>query len=107
MIGVSCEVPCSPKCFPAAASNFQMFRSPASHTEQINAVLKACKQSVVYVEKLGKQAMQREVHTFISSSQIEDSDSTSEYSDDDVTGRGRSEPETKPILSVRKYGKWL
>ncbi|XP_035471517.1 transmembrane protein 104 isoform X1 [Scophthalmus maximus] len=34
--------------------------------------------------------------------QIDDSDSTSEYSDDDVVARGRSEPETKPILSVRE-----
>ncbi|KAG7238960.1 hypothetical protein INR49_030511, partial [Caranx melampygus] len=35
--------------------------------------------------------------------EIEDSDS-SEYSDDDVMGRGRSEPETKPILSVQRSG---
>lgn len=68
-------------------------------------MLIACKLSVVCVEKLGKQATQREDHTLILSSQIDDSDSTSEYSDDDVVGRGRSEPETKPILSVREYGK--
>ncbi|GLD48880.1 transmembrane protein 104 [Lates japonicus] len=36
--------------------------------------------------------------------EIDDSDSTSEYSDDDVMGRGRSEPETKPILSVQRSG---
>uniref|UniRef100_A0A3Q3KIY0 Amino acid transporter transmembrane domain-containing protein n=1 Tax=Monopterus albus TaxID=43700 RepID=A0A3Q3KIY0_MONAL len=35
--------------------------------------------------------------------ETDESDSTSEYSDDDVMGRGRSEPETKPILSVREY----
>lgn len=107
MIGVSCGVLCSPKYFPAVASNFQMFCSHASHTEQINTVLIACKLSVVYVEKLGKLAIQREAHTLVSSSQIDESDSTSEYSDDDVMGRDRSEPETKPILSVREYGKCL
>ncbi|XP_005924222.1 transmembrane protein 104 isoform X1 [Simochromis diagramma] len=37
--------------------------------------------------------------------QVENSDSTSEYSDDDeVTCRGRSEPETRPILSVQRSG---
>ncbi|XP_061906299.1 transmembrane protein 104 [Entelurus aequoreus] len=36
--------------------------------------------------------------------EINDDDSTSDYSDDDVTGRGRSEPETKPILSVQRSG---
>lgn len=98
-VGVNCEVA---KCFPAVASDFQMLPSPASYTEQINTVLIACKLSVVYVEKLGKQATLRELYTLISSSQI-DSDSTSDYSDDDVVGRSRSEPETKPILSVREY----
>ncbi|KAK9534544.1 hypothetical protein VZT92_006984 [Zoarces viviparus] len=34
--------------------------------------------------------------------EVDDSDSTSEYSDDDVVVRGRSEPETKPILSGRE-----
>lgn len=37
------------------------------------------------------------------SPKIEDNDSASEYSDDDAVGRGRSEPESKPILSIRKY----
>ncbi|KAM9393155.1 transmembrane protein 104 [Pholidichthys leucotaenia] len=36
--------------------------------------------------------------------EVDDSDSTSEYSDDDVMCRGRSEPETKPILSVQRSG---
>ncbi|KAM3597197.1 uncharacterized protein V6R79_001244 [Siganus canaliculatus] len=36
--------------------------------------------------------------------EVDDSDSTSEYSDDDVMARGRSEPETKPILSVQRSG---
>uniref|UniRef100_A0A8C9XY27 Transmembrane protein 104 n=1 Tax=Sander lucioperca TaxID=283035 RepID=A0A8C9XY27_SANLU len=36
--------------------------------------------------------------------EVHDSDSTSEYSDDDVMVRGRSEPETKPILSVQRSG---
>lgn len=44
-----------------------------------------------------------ELYTLTLSPQIDDSDSTSEYSDDDVMGRGRSQPETKPILSVREY----
>lgn len=34
--------------------------------------------------------------------EIDESDSSSDYSDDDVTSRGRSEPETKPILSVQR-----
>ncbi|KAG8006543.1 hypothetical protein GBF38_020991 [Nibea albiflora] len=34
--------------------------------------------------------------------EIDDSDSTSDYSDDDVMNRGRSAPETKPILSVQR-----
>ncbi|CDQ82861.1 unnamed protein product [Oncorhynchus mykiss] len=33
--------------------------------------------------------------------EVQDNDSISDYSDDDV--RGRSEPETRPILSVREY----
>ncbi|XP_068433927.1 transmembrane protein 104 [Clinocottus analis] len=37
--------------------------------------------------------------------EVDDSDSTSEYSDDDVVAvRGRAEPETKPILSVQRSG---
>ncbi|KAK5884462.1 hypothetical protein CesoFtcFv8_018281 [Champsocephalus esox] len=36
--------------------------------------------------------------------EVHDSDSTSEYSDDDVVVRGRSELETKPILSVQRSG---
>ncbi|KAM6957430.1 transmembrane protein 104 [Aplochiton taeniatus] len=36
--------------------------------------------------------------------EVEDSDSTSDYSDDDVIIRGRSEPETRPILSVQRTG---
>lgn len=36
--------------------------------------------------------------------EVDDSDSTSEYSDDDIMVRGRSEPETKPILSVQRSG---
>ncbi|KAE8282755.1 Transmembrane protein 104 [Larimichthys crocea] len=36
--------------------------------------------------------------------EVDDSDSTSDYSDDDVTNRGRSAPETKPILSVQRSG---
>lgn len=36
--------------------------------------------------------------------QINDNESSSEYSeDDDVIGRSRGEPESKPILSVREY----
>lgn len=35
--------------------------------------------------------------------QIHDHDSTLDYSDDDSVARGRGEPETKPILSVRKW----
>uniref|UniRef100_A0A8C5EII6 Amino acid transporter transmembrane domain-containing protein n=1 Tax=Gouania willdenowi TaxID=441366 RepID=A0A8C5EII6_GOUWI len=34
----------------------------------------------------------------------DDSDSTSDYSDDDVVIRGRSEPESRPILSVQRSG---
>eukprot|EP00063_Salmo_salar_P074297 XP_014049132.1 PREDICTED: transmembrane protein 104-like [Salmo salar] len=34
--------------------------------------------------------------------EVQDSDSTSDYSDDDV--QGRSEPEMKPILSVQRTG---
>lgn len=101
-VGVPCEALDSPKCFPAVACNFQMLPSPASHTQQINAVLIACKLTVVYVQKLGKQATKIELYALVLSPQV-DSDSTSEYSDDDVVGRGRSEPETKPILSVREY----
>lgn len=101
VIGVNCEVLHSPKCFPAVPSNFQMLPSPASHREQINTVFKACKLTVADVEKL--QATQIELLTLALTPQIDDSDSTSEYSDDDdVAGRGRSEPETKPILSVRE-----
>uniref|UniRef100_A0A8P4GN70 Amino acid transporter transmembrane domain-containing protein n=1 Tax=Dicentrarchus labrax TaxID=13489 RepID=A0A8P4GN70_DICLA len=47
------------------------------------------------------------IHRFTCSlvfEKVDDSDSTSEYSDDDVMGRGRSEPETKPILSVQRSG---
>ncbi|KAI3359349.1 hypothetical protein L3Q82_002628 [Scortum barcoo] len=56
-------------------------------------------------EKLGKQAPKPELYTLsVFAPQIEDSDSTSEYSDDDIVGRGRSEPETKPILSVQRSG---
>ncbi|XP_045073489.1 transmembrane protein 104-like isoform X2 [Coregonus clupeaformis] len=36
--------------------------------------------------------------------EVQDSDSTSDYSDDDVLVRGRSEPETRPILSVQRTG---
>ncbi|XP_068193791.1 transmembrane protein 104 [Antennarius striatus] len=36
--------------------------------------------------------------------EVDASDSSSDYSDDDVTCRGRSEPETKPILSVQRSG---
>ncbi|XP_054615899.1 transmembrane protein 104 [Dunckerocampus dactyliophorus] len=36
--------------------------------------------------------------------EINDNDSTSDYSDDDITARGLSEPETKPILSVQRLG---
>ena len=43
-----------------------------------------------------------ELHTFLCLPPQTDSDS-SEYSDDDVMARGRAEPETKPILSVREY----
>ncbi len=103
VIGVTCEALDSPKCFPAVACDFQMLPSPVSHTLQINAVLIACKLTVVYVQKLGEQATKTELYTLTLSPQIEDSDSTSDYSDDDVVGRGRSEPETKPILSVREY----
>lgn len=106
-VGVNIEVLDPPKCFPAVACNFQMLPFPASRTEQINAVLIACKLTVVYVTILGKHATNIELHTLVLSPQIDDSDSTSEYSDDDVVGRGRSEPETKPILSVREYDKCL
>lgn len=44
--------------------------------------------------------------TLMLSPKIKDSDSTSEYSDDDAVGQGRSEPESKPILSVRKCLYW-
>lgn len=41
---------------------------------------------------------------FNSSHQVSSSDSSSDYSDDEVTCRGRSDPvETRPILSVREY----
>ncbi|KAJ0001002.1 hypothetical protein NQD34_006022 [Periophthalmus magnuspinnatus] len=36
--------------------------------------------------------------------ETDDSDSTSDYSDDEVITRGRSEPETKPILSIQRSG---
>ncbi|XP_045073124.1 transmembrane protein 104-like [Coregonus clupeaformis] len=40
----------------------------------------------------------------IKNQQEEEQHSTSDYSDDDVLVRGRSEPETRPILSVQRTG---
>lgn len=62
VIGVNCEELHSAKCFPAVVCNFQMLPSPASHTEQINTLLIACKLTVVYVEKLRKQETKIELH---------------------------------------------
>uniref|UniRef100_A0A8C6S5U3 Transmembrane protein 104 n=1 Tax=Neogobius melanostomus TaxID=47308 RepID=A0A8C6S5U3_9GOBI len=36
--------------------------------------------------------------------ETDESDSTSDYSDDEVITRGRAEPETKPILSIQRSG---
>ncbi|TNN27548.1 Transmembrane protein 104 [Liparis tanakae] len=36
--------------------------------------------------------------------EVDDGDSTSEYSDDDVASGGRPAPESKPILSVQRSG---
>ncbi|CAL9692763.1 unnamed protein product [Knipowitschia caucasica] len=36
--------------------------------------------------------------------ETDESESTSDYSDDEVLTRGRSEPETKPILSIQRSG---
>lgn len=43
---------------------------------------------------------------FMLSPKIEESDSTSEYSDDDAVGQGLSEPESKPILPIRECLYW-
>lgn len=104
VIGVNCEVT------PISKVLFQLllviprccFPPAASQTQQINTVLIACKLTVVYWEIREKQE-KHSIYTLVLSPQIDDSDSNSDYSDDDVMARGRSEPETKPILSVREY----